>query len=370
MIKKTSQIQHYLLGAALAFFAPYALGDSANDAPAYKIDGKTVSISDLMKKDETAFYEIEKKKYDLIFDKIREEYLDKFWSSLSKSKGDKAQEEYKQAYIKSKIKISDSEIKEMMKKFKDHPQLAKLSEDERKKQIREYLVSRETQKVFDKIIEDAIKSKKLVILYPKPKEPVYNISVSDQEPVRYGPKTTDTKPIGCKGDQCPITVVEYSEYQCPFCDRMLPDTTKVLEAYKGKIRWIVRDFPLEFHPRAIPAAVAAKCAHFQGKFWDMYYSIFQNQKELSDADLIKRAESLKLDMKKFNECYNTPKDTKAPSDWKKANDMIQDNISSGAKIGVRGTPAFFVEGKMLSGALPFEEFKKVIDEELANKKAL
>jgi protein-disulfide isomerase len=339
---------------------------ASSDSPAYSVNGKTFTVLEATKKDQGAFFEIEKKKYDRFSEMAREEYLDQHWAELSKKKN-KSVDKTREAYFKDNIKISDKEVSEILEKFKE--QLSKLSSDEQKKQVREYLTSREMQKIEQGFIEEGLKSGKLQILYPKPQEPVYDLKIGKEEPVRYGPKATDVKPIACKGDDCPITVIEYSEYQCPFCDRMLPDTTKVLEEYKGKIRWYVRDFPLDFHPRALPAAFAAKCAHFQGKYWEMYYSIFEKQKDLSDEALIKHAEKLSLNMKTFNECYKTPKNPKKESAWKKADDMIRENMESGRKYGVQGTPAFFINGKKLSGALPFAEFKRVIDEDLANQAA-
>ena len=338
------------------------------DVPAYTVNGKAFTVGDAEKKDQSSFFELEKRKFDRIEEMAREEFLNQFWGEMSKSKK-LSLEKTKENYLKERTKVSDKEINDLLEKLKDHPQLSKLPKEEQKKQVREYLSTRESQRVLDDIVMEGIKTGKLLVVYPKPHEPVFQLNIAENEPVRYGPKATDTKPMGCKGDACPITIIEYSEYQCPYCAKMLEDTTKVLEAYKGKIRWYVRDFPLEqIHNRAHPAAVAAKCAHFQGKFWEMYYSLFENQRELGDADISKRAEKLKLDMKKFNACSAVADKAKGDQQSKKAEDMIRANFESGRKYGVEGTPAFFINGRKLSGALPFADFKRVIDEELANHK--
>lgn len=372
MVRGLDQFRQWIVSvSAVLVFATNASAQTASkkagdDAPAYKVNGKVFTVPELAKKEPSAFFEIEKKKFDLIFEAAREEFLNQFWKELS-AKKKQSVDKVKEDYVKERVKVSDKDIKELLEKVKDHPQLSKLPLEERKKQVREYLSGRDAQRVFEEIIEAGIKQGKIEVLYPKPIEPSFDIKIAEHEPVRYGPKPTDTKPIACKGDNCPITVVEYSEFQCPFCSKMLGDTSKVLEEYKGKIRWYVRDFPLDFHPRARPAAVAAKCAAFQGKYWEMYYSIFADQHKLEDADFTKRAESLKLDMKKFAECYNMPKNPTAESAWKKADKQIQENFDSGRKYGVEGTPAFFINGRKLSGALPFAEFKRVIEEELAKK---
>mgnify|MGYP003683691671 FL=1 len=176
------------------------------------------------------------------------------------------------------------------------------------------------------------------------------------DPVKYGPKPTDIKPAGCK-DDCKITVIEYSEFQCPFCEKILPTVRQLMSEYKGKVRWIVRDFPLGFHKRARPAAAAAHCAKDQDKYWQMYEELFKNQRKLEDSDLTKYAKNIGLNMKKYDKCI---------SSGVKMSD-IEENYRSGEQLGVTGTPAFFVNGRRLSGALPYGEFKKIFKEELAKK---
>lgn len=330
-----------------------ALSASAQDA--FKIAGKATSIAEIYKQDQASFYDLEKKKFELIERIAKEKYLDHFWQTQAQETK-KSVEEAKKAYEDKNLKISEKEVTDTLEKFKDHPQLAKLDKKEQDKQVREYLVERQRRELYDGIIEAGIKKGDLVISYPMPEEPIYKVSVSTDDFVRFGPEPGDTAPIGCKGDDCPITIVEYSEFQCPFCSRVMPDVKKVLTEYKGKVRWISRDFPLSFHDRARPAAIAAKCAGEQGKYWHMYTMLFDNQKALADSDLRSYGEKVGLDKTKFEKCLNNP----APMEAK-----IDRNFQSGVSLGVSGTPAFFINGRRLSGAMPFSEFKRVIDEELA-----
>jgi protein-disulfide isomerase len=244
-----------------------------------------------------------------------------------------------------------------LNKFKDHPQLSKLSKKEQETQIREYLTNVETKKVVDGIVEGGLKKGDLVIFYPKPKEPLYNVTIASHDFVRYGPKDSDLKPMGCEKN-CPITIVEYSEFECPFCAKVIPTVDKVMSKYKGKIRWAVRDFPLSFHQKAKPAAVAAHCAGAQKKYFHMYTALFEDQRNLSTKDFDRHAKKMGLDMKKFKACTSNPKVVHA---------AIDRNFKSGAKNGVTGTPAFFINGRRLSGALPYTEFERVIEEELKNR---
>ena len=157
-----------------------------------------------------------------------------------------------------------------------------------------------------------------------------------------------------------VTIVQYSDFQCPFCSRVEPTMDKILEEYKGKVRVVWRDLPLPFHNNAMPAAIAARAAGEQGKFWEMHKKLFENQQALDRPALEKYASELGLNMGKF----------KAALDANKGKEDIEADATGGGKIGARGTPAFFINGKFLSGAQPFEAFKAKIDEELKTAEGL
>ena len=335
-------------------------GSALAGTNAYRIGGKSTSIEEIYKENQGTFYEMEKKKYDAIEHMAQDKYMEFFWAQEAQKSKVSPQEAEKQ-YMDKKVKISDAEFQENFNRFKEHPQLKALEKKEQESQIRNYLTEKKKQEVYQQIIEGGSKSGELVIEYPRPIEPVFEVKVTEKDHVRYGPAETDTKPAGCDGDKCAVTIVEYSEFECPFCSRVLPDTKKILADYKGKLRWIVRDFPLSFHQRARPAAVAAKCAAAQGKYWQMYTQLFENQQKLDDATIKGHGTKIGLNQKKFEECLaKTPADILA---------TIENNIKTGGALGVSGTPAFFINGRRLSGALPYDEFKKVIDDELKTKKS-
>jgi len=151
-----------------------------------------------------------------------------------------------------------------------------------------------------------------------------------------------------------VTIVQYSDFQCPFCSRVEPTIDQVMKEYAGKVRVAWRNMPLPFHNNAKPAAIAAMAANQQGKFWQMHEHLFKNQQALAASDLEKYAQEIGLNMSKF----------KAALEDKKLADQIDADAAAGGKIGARGTPAFFVNGRFLSGAQPFDRFKALIDEEL------
>lgn len=162
-----------------------------------------------------------------------------------------------------------------------------------------------------------------------------------------------------KGDEdAPVTIIEFSEYQCPFCGRYVQDTlTKIEKDYieTGKVKYYFRDFPLAFHQYAQKTAEATRCANDQGKFWEYHDKVFEDSENLSLENLKKWAADLKFNTVQFDECLDSGKHEEA----------VKKDFSDGQSAGVRGTPSFFINGKILRGAQPYEEFKKVIDEALA-----
>ncbi len=154
----------------------------------------------------------------------------------------------------------------------------------------------------------------------------------------------------------PIELIEFSDFQCPFCLRADPTVRQILNTYGDRIRFVYRHYPLPGHPNARPAAEAAACAAEQDQFWPYHDKLFANPSKLSADDLKRTAADLKLDTAKFDACVDSHK-YKA---------LVDADIKEGSEVGVDGTPAFFINGRMVSGAQPYDVFKRIIDEELAS----
>ena len=325
---------------------------------AFTIDGKATTLKYIAETEKQKFFDIENNLYKLISRYATDKYLEHYWQERAK-KNKRSLVEEKKNYFDVNIRLGKKDIDATIGRLKEHPQLAKLSDKDRQVEVEKYLRGEHEQLLLQGIIDEAKTSGKLVINYPKPVEPRFKLAISSYDPVRYGVKNTDTSPISCREDQC-VTIVEYSEFQCPFCARVIPTATEVLTKYRGKVRWVVRDFPLSFHDRAKPAAVAARCAMQQGKFWEMYSTLFNNQSALSDKDFVSYAERIKLDKDKWKKCVDNPTEVLS---------QVEQNFQSGVRLGVSGTPAFFINGRRLSGAVPFASFKEIIDEELKATKS-
>jgi protein-disulfide isomerase len=152
-----------------------------------------------------------------------------------------------------------------------------------------------------------------------------------------------------------VTVVEFVDYECPFCGRFARDTLPQIEReYGSRIRYVSRHFPLPSHSNAMRSAIAAECADRLGRFWEYHEHLFQHQDQLDDRGLARMARQVGMDGGAFRSCTRS----------KEAKAAVEKDAADGRKYGVTGTPAFFINGAPLTGAQPFEAFKAAIDAEL------
>ncbi len=168
----------------------------------------------------------------------------------------------------------------------------------------------------------------------------------------------ETKGSPARGpESARVSVVEFSDFQCPFCGRVSPTLDQIEETYGDDVRIVFKHLPLRIHPKAPAAHAASEAAHKQGKFWEMHDLIFENQREMSEEKYVEYATQLGLDVEQFKkDVVSAEIKARLDADQKEAE-----------RLGVSGTPAFFINGKYLSGAQPFDNFKRVIDEELKKK---
>ena len=152
-----------------------------------------------------------------------------------------------------------------------------------------------------------------------------------------------------------ITIVECSDFDCPFCKRATSTVDQILKEYGDKVSFYFRQYPLPMHKNAMPAHRAALAAGNQGKFWEMHDKLFANQKARTPDELKGFAKELGLDMDKWQKDFEDPA----------TEQRIKDDMKACSSMGVRGAPGFLINGRLLSGARPYPQFKSVLDEELA-----
>ena len=167
--------------------------------------------------------------------------------------------------------------------------------------------------------------------------------------------STDGAPV--KGPStAPVTIVEFSDFHCPFCKRVNSTLDQIAARYGDRVRIVFRDYPIDqLHPGARKAHEAARCAHEQGKFWAYHDVLFDKAPRAGADDLKTYAKQVGLDLAAFDKCVGSGKHVAA----------VKKDIEEGAQLGVNGTPAFFINGRPLSGAQPLEAFAQVIDDEIA-----
>lgn len=236
---------------------------------------------------------------------------------------------------------TDAEIQEayqiLQRKFRGKPL------DEVKPDVIKAVRQKKQSEMFDAYITGLRTKYGVVVQLPYPDLPRMPVS-ADDDPFK-GPETAQ------------VTIVQFADYQCPYCGKAQESVDKVMANYDGKVKFVFRDFPLSFHENASPAAAAANCAEKQGKFWELHDAIMKDQKAISEADLQKLAAENSLDITKWDECRKDPAVLAE----------INKDEADGAEAGVTGTPAFFINGIFLNGAQPYDKFKAIVDRELAAK---
>jgi protein-disulfide isomerase len=315
------------------------------NAPAAKIGSTVITMKELDEKAKTELSQLEsayqERKHQIKEQTLDKMIIDRLVEEKAKAAG-KTAEEYVKAEVTDKIAApSDAEIKSTYEQAKARnpniPPMAGL-----KDQIVSFMKQQKVQvaeQEFHKKLMDEAKAEKLL------------------KPYRAAPVEVEAKGNMRGPANAPITIVAFSDYECPYCSVGEKSISEVLAAYPEKVRLFFRDYPLPIHPEAPKAAEAAHCAEDQGKYWQMHDKLFANQKALKIENLKGYAKELGLDVAKFDKCLDAGDKAK----------VVAEGVEAGKKLGVNGTPAFFVNGILVSGAQPFEAFKKLIDEELAAK---
>jgi protein-disulfide isomerase len=277
-------------------------------------------------------YKLEKQKL--------EEYISAFLLTQEAKKRGVSVEAVLDQEVNSKIlPVGDDEIDVF---YKSNKARITVDLDKVREQIRGYLHNQkiDAQKA---LFLKSLRSRAKVVTYLKP-PPVFRAEFSvTGEPFK-GP------------ENAPVTIVKFEDFHCPFCKQVQPTLTELLSRYNGKVRLVHKDLPLDsIHPQARQAAEAARCADDQGKFWEYHDKLYANSPKARTEDLKSYAKELGLNVEVFGRCVESGK-YKA---------VVQKDLNEGAQLGLTGTPAFFINGREISGAQPLEAFTAIIDEELA-----
>jgi protein-disulfide isomerase len=280
--------------------------------------------------------DLRKQEYKLKSDALNQSIRKKLIEVEAKKKGLSAGDLLKQE-VDSKISDpSDDEAKGYYFAVKNQ---TTLPFEQIKSQVKQLMRSAEVEQAREKYA-DSLRDK-------------VEVSILLQPPV----VQVDYDPARVKGNaDAPVTIVEFADFQCPFCSRAQPVLNDVLAKYKGKVKLAYQDFPLsQIHQHAEIAAEASHCALAQGKYWEMHDAMFADQSKLDEAALVKTAAGLGMNQNSFESCMKSGK-YKA---------MVQRDLQAGSQAGVNATPTFFINGEFLSGAQSDTDFTRIIDRQLS-----
>lgn len=296
--------------------------------------GKSVKASEAFGSIKTRLFDLEEEVYRTKEQAINEYVDQKILENEAKKQNLTMEQLLDKESQGATAEVTDKEIEE----FLTSKGLSLKDPRVKKDDVREYLKYRQKFEKRQAYVAKLRESSKTKILLAEPESP--SIKVSTDGYPTWGNKSA------------PVTVVEFSDFQCPFCARAVPTIQRLKKEYgPDKIKIVFHHMPLPNHNRAFPASLAAQCAEDQGKFWEMHDMLFENQQKLEDADLKSYSQKLGLDATKFNECF----------DKKKHEELVNKSRKEAEGVGIQATPSFVINGTLLQGAQPFEKFKEKID---------
>ena len=288
------------------------------------------------------FFDLKKREYELKMERLNKLLVDRLIGAEAKKANLPLEEYIAKNITKGEMKISDGDFKKFVKEKRIpenqlNPQI--------KERITQYLQQQKKQDQVSAYVAKLTKSNPVEVYFNKPK---MNIHVE----IAGSPITG--------GEKASVTVVEFSDFQCPFCSRGADTVTEIKKKYGNKVKIAFKHFPLPMHREARPASEASMCINEQSadKFWKYHDLVFKNQDKLDPASLEKYAKDVGANVEKFKECF-------AAGKYK---DAVQKDLDYGEKIGVKSTPTFFVNGQLVAGALPIDAFSEIIDEAIADSK--
>jgi protein-disulfide isomerase len=303
------------------------------------VNGQAITAGDIEETLRPLIFNVQTELY-----KLRKQQLDAKINDLLLERESQAKKVTPAALLEAEItaktkKVTDEEAKAF---FEEHKQEIGGEFAQQKERVMAYLQARESRKAEIAFAERLRSAATLKLFLKEPDEPVYQISTDDQP---------------SKGTQAAaVTIVEFTDYQCPSCAETSPVLERLLDEYKGKVRLVVRDFPLEQHGDAFKAAEAAEGAREQGKYWEYVALLMKNQSALGLDQLKAYASQLSLDRKRFDEALDSGKFA----------DKVQRDLRDGVKYGVAGTPTIFINGRPVAQRT-YETLKAAIDATLKEK---
>ena len=338
-------IRYMTLGPLLALCLLIPLAHAASPTVA-RVGDWSVTLQQLDASGGAPLYTVEGRLYALRLRKLQQRVFEHLLQLEAKAHHVSVAQLLKQE-VESKLKpVTDADVATFIKNNKAH--LPPHVDTALQTKVRLLLTLRQMMVLRSEYFNALARKYHAQITLPVPQKPVaYRHVINGPDNLARGPANA------------PVTIVEFSDFQCPFCKRAEQTLRELEQQYQGKLRVVYRYFPLlPIHPDSVRAAEAAQCAAEQGKFWPYHDILFAKQDALSSPDLKKYAQGLGLNMQRFDTCLDTGATVS----------RVAGDVAEGNRLGVNGTPTFFINGIRLSGAQPIARFKKLIDAALQGGK--
>ena len=334
-----------LLIVGLVFFraAGAAQESSAKSSltPAAKVGEEIISLEEIQQALQTELAQFERERYKLLEQKLDQLIAQKLLATEAKRRGITTEELVKQEVSGKAQKATDGDIDAFI--AENRGRLAQPDDPQLRLKIWDYLQGQKVSQQREAYVRE-LRGKAGVTVYL-------------QEPAGARVQIDSGKGFVLGANDAAVTIVEFSDFQCPYCQAVVATIHQLIAQYAGKVKLIFRDFPIPgLHPLAPKAHEAARCAAEQGKFWEYHDLLFERSPRLTPAELKEYARELKLSGEDFDKCFEDGKFQAA----------IAGDVQDGIRLGASGTPTFFINGRMIVGAQSISTFQKIIDGELAN----
>lgn len=321
----------------VSLFTGGATGGTDDSAVVASFDGKKVRAGEAFAPIRTRIFDLEEELF-----RLKEQAVNDYVEMQLVENEAKKQNVSREALLEKETggavaEVTDKEVEEFLKSKNLSLNDPRIKKDD----VREYLKYRQRMDKRTAYVEKLRSAAGVKMLIAEPQSPKLTVK-------------TDGYPTWGNSN-AKVTIIEFSDFQCPFCARAVPIIADIKKMYgPDKVKIVFRDMPLPSHDRATPASLAAHCANEQGKFWEYHDKLFENQSKLADADFKSHAKELGMNAEKFAECYDT----------KRHDGTVMNSKREAESLGIQATPSFVINGSLIQGAQPFERFKEKIDRAL------
>jgi protein-disulfide isomerase len=335
------------IGTAAAQPAAPAAAKTASPAKASaaaRVGDEVITLEELEQAVRPQLAKLEEQRYEILDQKLDQLIGDRLLAQEAKKQNVSVEQLLKAEVYAKAPEVPDGEVTAFINQ--NRGRLPRMDDKELRLKVWDHLRAQKVNERRQSYIQSLRGQSKVTVLLEEPAGARFDVS-ADRGFVR-GPK------------DAPVTIIEFSDFQCPFCKTANATVKQVLEKYPGKVRLVFRDYPLvSIHPQAPKAHEAARCAADQGKFWEFHDLLFERSPRMAPADLKQYAQDLKLNPAAFEQCLDSGKYAAE----------VDKDVQEGMGLGLTGTPSFFVNGRQIVGAQPMAAFQKLIEGELAKQSA-